>query len=422
MPPVFKSGLIRLLRGSEQYVKTDMVYLAHGGFWVTLGQAISSLSVFILALAFANLVPQEVYGTYKYILSLAGIFAIFSLPGMNTALMHTTARGGESAIHAVTRVRILYACVGSILALLGSAYYFYNENISLSTALLVIAASLPLFDTLTSYLSYFVGKRRFDLRAKYHALTHVGSTAILIATIFYTNNLLLILVAYFVPFIIIRGILYYHITKTIPHAITPRDAAGVIRYGKHLTAMQILGMVANEIDKIILWKFLGPIHVAIYAFALAVPEQIKGPLKGIGELAFPKFAAQTPADIRKNLSSLWRKLAFYALGLFCISLIYIFAAPYLFALIFPQYMESVWYSQLYALTMVTNIASIPIAALGAQKKTKIQYALSTTQPIITISLLGLLVPIYGVMGAIIAQMISKSIMAVLYLGSLSTIK
>ncbi len=422
MLPTLKNTLVRLLRWSERYLKTDMVYLASGGFWITLGQTISSLAVLLLAIAFANLVPPDIYGTYKYILSLAGILAIFTFPGMNTALMHATARGSGSTIHAVTRTRILYACAGSVLALIASAYYLYYENIQLSFALLILAASLPLFDTFTSYLSYLVGKKRFDLRAKYHAFTHVVSTLVLIVTLFFTDSIMFILMAYFIPFMSIRAVLYYHVARTIPHTSKQSDDTEVIRYGKHLTAMQILSMIAGEIDKIIIWKFLGPLHVAVYIFAIAIPEQIKGPLKGMGELAFPKFAAQTPEHIKKNLPALWRKIALYALVLFGISLVYILAAPYIFQLIFPQYMESVSYSQLYALAMVTNVASIPIAVLGAQKKTKIQYALSTTQPIIAIGLLMLLVPLYGILGAVIAQIVSKFITAIIYLGALFTIK
>jgi len=60
-----KDKIYRLLRRSEKYFKTDMVYLAHGGFWLTLGQIISSAASFLLAIAFANLLPKETYGTYK---------------------------------------------------------------------------------------------------------------------------------------------------------------------------------------------------------------------------------------------------------------------------------------------------------------------------------------------------------------------
>lgn len=394
-----------------------MLYLVSGSLWYVAGQVVASFSALALAIVFANLAPPEVYGTYKYILSLAGIFAIVSLPGINTAVARAVARGHESVVHAATRSRVVHACVGSIIALAGSAYYLLKGNVELSLALLVIAAALPLFDTLTSYLFYFVGKRRFDIRTKYYAATQVISVLALVGTLLVTDNLTLILLAYFIPLTLVRATQYLYVVRTIPRTHTEEDV-NTVRYGKHLTAMQVLGMVAGEIDKVLIWKFLGPAQVAVYTFALAIPEQFKGPLKGIGELAFPKFAAQTPEQIRENLPALWRKIALYALGLLGLSLVYIAAAPYLFALAFPQYAMSVSYSQLYALAMVTNVASIPIAIFSAQQKTALQYTLSNIQPVIAIGLFALLIPPYGIMGAIVALLISKFVTVALYLGSL----
>lgn len=422
MIETLRGKLVRILLWVQTYTKTDMVYLASGGFWLMLGQAASSLSALALAIVFANFAPPETYGTYKYILSVAGIFAIFSLPGMNTALAHATAQGKESTIHSVTSSRVSHAFLGSVIALAGSAYYFFNENVQLSLALLIIATSLPLFDTFTSYLFYFVGKKRFDLRTKYYVLTQVISTFILIVTLLFTDNLVFILLSYFVPLVIIRTIFYYRIARNIPHVSSETEKAEVKKYGKHLTVMQILGMLAGEVDKILIWKFLGPTHVAIYTLALAIPEQIKGPLKGVGELAFPKFASQTSEQIKKNLPALWRKLTLYALALFGISLLYILIAPFIFQLIFPQYVESVRYSQLFALSIVTNVASIPTAILAAQKKTSLQYIISTTQPIISIGLLIILIPLYGIMGAITALLLSKFTTLAISLLSLLTLK
>ncbi len=415
MVRTLKDTLVTTLRWSQAYTKTDMVYLASGGFWLVLGQAVSSLSALALAVAFANLAPPETYGTYKYLLSLAGLFAIFSLPGINTALARATAQGQEATIHATTRSRIIYASLGSVCAVVGSAYYFFNGNMELSIALLIIAATLPFFDTFTSYLFYFVGKRRFDLRTKYYALTQVLSTAVLIATLAFTDNLLILLTAYFLPLIGIRTALYWHIARAIPQTAPKEQETEVKQYGMHLTAMQILSTIANEVDKILIWKFLGPVQVAIYTFALAIPEQIKGPLKGVGELAFPKFAEQTSEEIRQNRPALFRKLALYALALLGVSLLYALAAPYVFQFLFPQYMESVVYSQWFALSIVTGIATIPNALLAAQKKTKTQYIISVVQPLLTIGLLVILIPLYGIMGAIVALLLSRFATVVTYI-------
>lgn len=411
-----KNRVIQLLKWSEKYTKTDMLYLAKGGFWITLGQIISSFSALALAVAFANFVPPETYGTYKYILSIAAMFAIFSLPGMNTAMSRASARGHEGAIHAATKHCLLTSLIGSGIALLGSGYYFYNGNLELSLSFLIIAATLPLFDTFTLYLAHFAGKGRFDLKTKYHAISQILSVSILIGTLFITDNILLILLAYFLPLSLTRIVIYQHVLRKVEKTTGYEHQKEALSYGKHLTMMRVLGIVASQIDKILLWKFLGPAQLAIYAFAIAIPEQLKGPMKGLGELALPKFAAQTPEQIKQGLPALYRKLFLYALGLLSISILYVLAAPYIFQFIFPQYMESVIYSQVFSLSLVSVISVMLFSILESQKKVRAQYLVTTIQPILYIVFLGFLIPLYGVMGAIVAFLIGRftiTIMAII---------
>src|SRR5690606_14131318 len=69
--------LIHWLRQSEKYTKVDMVYLASGNFWLTTNRVVGIGTGFMLTLAFANLLPPEIFGQYKYILALAGIIGAF---------------------------------------------------------------------------------------------------------------------------------------------------------------------------------------------------------------------------------------------------------------------------------------------------------------------------------------------------------
>ncbi len=394
-----RSLTYRLLRRSEKYIKTDMVYLAKGGFWITLGQIVSTLSVFFLAIAFANLVPPETYGTYKYLLSIAGIFAIFTLPGMSTAIARAVARGDTATIHAATRARVLWSLLGTLVAFVGSAYYFLNGNIELTIALAIIGITLPVFDTFTLYGAYLTGTHNFRLQTIFHLISQGISVTSLITTLFLTDNVLLILLAYFLPLSLIRFVLHAYTSRFFTSDVADKET---LSYGKHLSLISVLGTIAGNIDKIILWKFLGPAQVAIYAFALAIPEQIKGPLKGFADLAFPKFAKQTPEQIHKNVPAIRHKLTLYALLLFLMSVLYILTAPYIFKILFPQYIESVFYSQVFSISLITGITTILSQLLAAQKKVKAQYIFNTLQPLTTITLYLILIPIFGVLGAILA--------------------
>ena len=64
MISTIKNRIILLLRKSEKYTKTDMVYLFSGGSWLVVGQIISSVSALALAVLFANLARVSIVG-YK---------------------------------------------------------------------------------------------------------------------------------------------------------------------------------------------------------------------------------------------------------------------------------------------------------------------------------------------------------------------
>jgi PST family polysaccharide transporter len=392
------------LRWSEKYIKTDMVYLVSGGFWLSLGQVVGTLFVFGLSLAFANLASPETYGTYKYLLSLAAFFSIFTLTGMSTAINRAVARGDKTTIRAAIRLRVWGGFIGAFFAFCGSGYYFIQGNIELAFSLAMIGIFLPVFDTFLLYRSFLSGIRDFKKQVIFDLFSRIVSTAALITALFFTNDILIILLAYFLPLSIIRFVLYRKISTAFTTG-TPDDET--LSYGKKLSAMEILGVAASNVDKILLWKFLGPAQVAIYTLALALPEQIKGPLKVVSEMAFPKFSNQTPEQIQNNLPALFRKLLLYAVFILLISLAYIIVAPFLYKILFPQYIESVVYSQVFMLASVALVVTVPLSLLSAQKKMKEQYLISIAQPIIQIAVFVALIPPFGIWGAIAARLLMR---------------
>ena len=115
-----KSKAHNILRWSEKYTKTDMVYLAKGGSWFALGTALSWLISFGTALAFANLIPKETFGAYQYVLSIVGIFGIMTLTGMNTAISRAAARGKDGSLFEALKEKIRWGLLGD------SGQYFWR--------------------------------------------------------------------------------------------------------------------------------------------------------------------------------------------------------------------------------------------------------------------------------------------------------
>jgi len=87
-----KERIINFLRWTQNHTKTDMVYVVSGGFWWMTGKVGLFLISFATMAAFARWLPKEGYGTYQFVLSGLALLSIFTLPGVNTAIVKSIAQ------------------------------------------------------------------------------------------------------------------------------------------------------------------------------------------------------------------------------------------------------------------------------------------------------------------------------------------
>lgn len=408
-----KEKIYQLLRYSEKYTKTDMVYLAKGGFWLSFGRVASVLLSFLLAIAFANLVSKETYGTYKYILSLGGILAIFTLPEISTSLIRSIARGYEGSFISALKTRLRWGTLTTLAGGTLAAYYFLHHNTLLGVCFLIVAFFLPLLNSFGTYNALWQGRKRFDISAKYSIVSQLFPTLALVTTLFLTKNILLILLVYYFSYTISHFILLW---LTIKKAnLSKRKDLTTIPYGKHLTLIGVIGLIAKHIDKVLLWHFLGAIPLAIYSFAIIPVDKIGDVLRTTKVLALPKLSEKTEKEIKKTLP---KKIFKFFLIIIPIVFLYIILAPLIYKIALPQYLDSIVYSQIFAITLFFVPLTLLLTSLTAQMKKKELYQLSIVPPIIKIVLLFVLLPLYGIWGAIwaiiIFQLISFGLLLFLF--------
>jgi len=409
--------IYKLLHWNQRYFKIDMIYLVEGGSWLTLGQIVSSITSFLLAVIFANFLSKEDYGTYKYVLSLVGILNIFTLPGMGTALIQTVARGYDGSLISVVKSKICWGILGSFVSLILAGYYFVHGNTLLGISFIISAIFIPFMDSFSIYSSFLYGKKCFNIASKYGIISQIIATLLLIFSLFLTKNLLFILVIYFLSWTLLRFIFFIITTKKF--LSNQEKDPEVISYGKHLSLMGIISTIAYQIDRLLVFHYLGATEVAIYSVAIAPLEQIKGLLKNIGPLALPKFAERSKEEIKKTI---FKKILFFFSAISSIVIIYIFSAPFLFKVFFPFYLNSVFYSQIFSFSLLpTAFYLIGTVALQSQKKQKQLYQLNIIGSIIEIILLFVLIREYGLLGAILARIVSRFIGGIFALKLVKTI-
>lgn len=402
-----KNKTISLLRWAEQYTKTDMVYLAHGGFWLTLGQLLVFAASAVLVWIFANFLPKEVYGQYRFLTSAAALFGLFALPGMGMALVQTIARGNLATTKTVVRAQMRWALLGSAVSIAGAVYYGLAGNVELAIAFAIIAFFLPFYSPFSSYQQHLQGIKDFRRGALYFSLQRGFVVVCIGATIFLSKNLLLILAVALASSSVADLMLLRSALKK--HPPTGQDDAEAISYGKRLSLIAAFRIGAQYLDKLLLWYFAGPIQVATYAIAAAPPNEITSVLGHVNRLALPKMSAQNIPALRH---ALLRKIGVYLIAIIPIILAYIFAAPIIFKFIFPQYVEAVSYTQLLALLLLFLPSGLFAQYFYATRHLRAINTVSILEPSLLLVSYMFLVPTLGIYGVILANIV-RSIGSVL---------
>ena len=395
-----KNKIIQVLRWSEKYTNTDMVYAAHGAFLLLLWKGIGIITSIVLLAVFAKWTPKEVYGGYNYILSMVGIIALLAFPGIDAALTRAVAQGKEKTFFVAAKGKILWAGLASLAFLGVSSWYFLHSDIKLGLSFLLVAVFFPLIGVFSLYLAYWNGKSNFYLQSKYSIISRLCTAAVLIPVVIYSKDLVTIIFVYLFSNTAIDGILFWSVSRKVKD--TPVDD-NVISTGKHLTFNRAIPLLAAHIDKVIIWQVLGPVSLAIYAFA-QLPVQRLYDLMPIYHLALPKLSMQDPKSIKRSLEKKVCQLLFLTVPF---STLLFLLAPYLYRFVFPAYQDSVPFFQVLALTFIFTPFLLFEVALVAAVAKKLLYIVRSIYIVSFCILLVVLTPLYGLWGAVLAILIAK---------------
>lgn len=394
-----KQKLYATLRRLEKHTKTDMVYLAKGGFWITFGQSINTLLSLFLIIAFANLLPKETYGIYRYILSLASILNIFTLTGMNTAVTRDVAIGHEGALRTSVKYQLKWNILMLIAFFVLGGYYLANGEALFAKSFFILGIFIPPTLALNTYGAYLKGKKEFKIAS----ISSTASTSLYIlgvlAAILLSGNVLWLITAYALT--TFASTLFFYII--IVHKFRPpvMNAQETLKYGRELSFIGFIGPISSHIDKIIITHFWGPIQLAVYLLAMAVPDRATSIIKSWVSIGFPKFSTKTPREIN---TVFYRRILQGIVSGIIMAIAYMLISPYLFKYILPQYLEGVFYSQVLA---VSFIFAMPIHYLNflfeSQKLSRLIFIRNLIQNCTAIVLYVILGIWGGILGLIAAH-------------------
>ena len=405
-----------LVKRLEQLTRTDLRYVGRGAFWLLNGQGLTMITSFLTTIAFARYMSSDQYGTYRYLLSAYGLLTLFTLPGIRTAVTRAVGIGDDQAVHIGAKTQIQTALLGSALSIAASIWYFMHGNALLGYGMLAIAVFLPLTDTL-DLSAYFQGKKRFKDQVIYSSsITLVGVLTVM-AGLFVHLQPLTLFVAFLGSSALIRGILF---ATFAPLNVTSLNATAeqkdsIVKFGRQLSYLSSISIAAYSLDKILLYHFLDAGTVAQYSFALAIPNQLRSLFKHLGTLALPRFSQYKENHVYQRLIP---RLPFLVAAITSLITLYIITAPLIFKYLFPKYISVVHLSQLFCLSIIDTVTYTIATAFTTYKRTNLLTIMSVVTNTTNILLLLILIPFYGIEGAIFAVLISRLITTALGVGLL----
>lgn len=391
-----------MLRWSEKYTKTDMVYLTQTSFWINANTIIVTGLSFGLSLLLSRFVSKEVYGTYQFLISVSSILGALTLTGMNAAVGQAVSRGCEGVFNQSVKTQLKFGAIPLVIGLIISVYYLTQNNLVLSIIILLLGIIVPLSNALNTWGAYLTGKKSFKAIFFYSQISNFLYYGTIIIPIFFFPQVTPLILFYIGFGLVANLIVYFDVNRKYP----PNNLAdeGAISYGKKLSFSNILPMAVYHIDNIIVFHLLGAKDLAIYSFASNIPDRFMSLLRPIPTIAFPKFSEKSSDEVAKILPQ--KIIKFFVVSVIG-GIIYFLLAPFIYNVIFPEYKESLFYSQVYiAVSVLSIVVSLSTTALFATRSSKI-FVSNVINPIFGIITMILGGYMFGIWGVIFARILSN---------------
>jgi O-antigen/teichoic acid export membrane protein len=353
---------------------------------------------------------QESFGNYQFVLSCVALMAIFTLPGLNNSVMQTVARGLLGIYRkAVPRAVACSVIGGVILAGLGVYYRYTNQN-AVSSGFFVAACLFPPAYGLEQWKSFRSGKEDFA------GIFRIGAIGAVVLAVFMIAAVTRRPGDFLVPLAVLLGVqagqnllLTWSTLRSIP-----KDSAsesGSLRYGFRTTFYTAFNTIANQTDKLLIYYFLSPTSLALFYAAERLPEMTKGVVQDVAGVLAPRFAKRDryTADLDKKLR---------IMGLITGALIILLAfliLPLVVSILFgDSYDESIPYAQaLMCSVAIGNIATLRYRYVASKLDEVSSRSVNIGMSLTRIAASLVLVPLYGILGAVISAFIYRIVMVII---------
>ncbi len=397
----------KIVRNIEKKTNLHFSSFARSGTWMFSSHFIGLLSALFTSYCFAHyLLPSE-YGTYKYIISLSGILGAFTLTGMNTAVTRAVAAGNDGVYFPSIKYQLKWNIAIFVASIIPIAFFAVSGNKTIAYALAIVSISSIFLTAFNTYNAFLNGRKEFRTLAKYGVITTVAQALSILLAIFLFKNAISIICLSFATQSISAIIFHLIVKKNFGIMPSSDETNKTIRFGKILSMNNIFKLISDQMDKLIIYSFLGPVQLAVYSFAQALPDQIRGVFKIVSPVTLPHLSERESHVLPRTY---WKYFRFLLISTVVAVLIYNLFVSIVFKLLFTPYLQSIPYSRVLSLSMVPIVLTMTISTfLNARGNSLAGTKLNTATAFIEILSVTLGGYFFGLWGIVIAKVVSATL-------------
>ena len=270
------------------------------------------------------------------------------------------------------------------------------------------------YSFINGLLYFFQNHLRFDLQSKNYAITNLSVSFLLAfsAIVFsgiFDFKLSGIIMAMIISNVFGCAISIYYLRKSYKLKISSKKLIKMLKFSFPLVFSSLSVYIGTYVDRIMINQLLSNYELGIYSLAFRVSSIILLLMVGIQMAITPIiYNNYKKPETRKNLEEIFSY--FSAISIIFILSFCLFSREILMVFTTKEYFEAYILIYILAPSILLSQMYIFTPGLAIEKKTKIIFLISLIGALINTSLNLFLIPIYQIMGASVATLISSTFM------------
>lgn len=290
----------------------------------------------------ARSLSKEQFAVYSLVFSFIAILRLTTLPGIGTAVTQAFARGLPGDLFRTVKLSMIGSILGAVVLFGISIWHYSLDNEMTGRAFLVSSILFPFFCGLKFWKNAVFGLERYGKILIYDGVASgLKCGAIFICSKWFSGLLYPFLVAALLAPALVNVIATVEQTLKLPK--NADSESKTVNYGIRITLYQLPSVLVQQLDKVVLFYFISPAALAIYAVALRIPELSRAVVGEINATLGPVFSREpiyTKAIYSFSILLWFMYLVISVIGAF-------FVVPYLLpALAGNKYLTTIPYAQI----------------------------------------------------------------------------